>query len=291
MTMNRRNFNRTAVGAALLPWLASKTVAQPPVNAAPFRFSVMLWTLNKYGPAEKTMEMVAQAGYTGIELVGEWHKWTDTDAARFLGRTKSLGLTIDSMAGVRGFADPTDMDAIAADVKTAIAMAQKIDCKQIIMTSGKRMDLPNQHAGAIENLKRLNDLVAKADMQIVIEPIDVLENPPIYLTSVAEGFEMVRAVNSPHIRVLYDLYHEQRQAGNLIEKLEKNIDSIALFHVADVPGRHEPGTGEIRYDAIYRKMAELKYTGYVAMEFYPTGEPVASLRIAREQAIRAATQA
>ena len=249
----------------------------------------MLWTLNKYGPAEKTMEMVSQAGYTGIELVSEWHKWTDADAAQFLARAKSLGLTIDSMAGVKGFADPTDIDAIAADVKSAIVMAQKIDCKQIIMTSGKRLDLPNQHAGAIENLKRLNDLVAKANMQIVIEPIDVLENPSIYLTSVVEGFEMVRAVNSPHIRVLYDLYHEQRQAGNLIEKLEKNIDVIGLIHIADVPGRHEPGTGEINYNNIYRKLVQLNYRRMVAMEFHPKGDPVATLRAAKDEVIKAAT--
>lgn len=69
----------------------------------------------------------------------------------------------------------------------------------------------------------------------------------------------------------------------MIEKLEKNIDWIRLIHVADVPGRHEPGTGEINYRSIYRKLAELKYQGTVAMEFYPTGDPVETLRLAREQ--------
>jgi hydroxypyruvate isomerase len=118
----------------------------------------------------------------------------------------------------------------------------------------------------------------------VIEPIDRLENPPIYLDGVTEAFEIVRAVGSPKIKVLYDLYHEQRGMGNLIEKLEKNIDEVALIHVADVPGRHEPGTGEMNYGNIYRKLAELHYARVIAMEFYPTGDVVETLRRAREEA-------
>jgi hydroxypyruvate isomerase len=120
----------------------------------------------------------------------------------------------------------------------------------------------------------------------VIEPIDRLENPKIYLDGVTEAFEIVRAVGSPKVKVLYDLYHEQRGMGNLIEKLEKNIDEVGLIHVADVPGRHEPGTGEVNYINIYRRLAELHYRGVIAMEFYPTGDVVETLRRAREEAIQ-----
>lgn len=86
------------------------------------------------------------------------------------------------------------------------------------------------------------------------------------------------------LKVLYDLYHEQRESGNLIEKLEKNIGEVGLIHVADVPGRHEPGTGEVNYGNIYRKLAQLNYKGVIAMEFYPTGDVVETLRRAREEA-------
>jgi hydroxypyruvate isomerase len=85
-------------------------------------------------------------------------------------------------------------------------------------------------------------IVAKEQIDIVIEPIDQLENPTIYLASVTDGFDIVREVNSPNVKVLYDFYHEQRSFGNLIEKVEKNIGWIGLVHVADVPGRHEPGS-------------------------------------------------
>jgi hydroxypyruvate isomerase len=90
-------------------------------------------------------------------------------------------------------------------------------------------------------------------------------------------------VNHPQVQFLYDLFHEQIGEGNLIEKLEKHIDVIGLIHVADVPGRHQPGTGEINYTNIYRKLAALNYRGMVAMEFLPTGDAVEALRRAKEE--------
>jgi hydroxypyruvate isomerase len=103
---------------------------------------------------------------------------------------------------------------------------------------------------------------------------------------VTDGFEIARIVGAPNLRVLYDLYHEQRSYGNLLEKLEKNIDLVGLIHIADVPGRHEPGTGEIDYGAIYRELGRLGYEGWIAMEYYPTSEPVASLTKSRVEAQR-----
>jgi hydroxypyruvate isomerase len=94
-------------------------------------------------------------------------------------------------------------------------------------------------------------------------------------------------VDNLHVRLLYDFYHEQISEGNLIKKLQENIDLVGLVHVADVPGRHEPGTGEINYTSIFRKLAELKYDHFAAMEFIPSGDPVATLRSARELALQA----
>jgi len=142
----------------------------------------------------------------------------------------------------------------------------------------------NQHAAAIESLKRAADLLGSAGLVAVIEPIDRLENPTIYLDGVTEAFEIVKAVGSPNVKVLYDVYHEQRQFGNLIEKFEANIGQVGLIHIADVPGRHEPGTGEINYLNIYKKLAQLDYKGTIAMEFYPTGDIVQQLQRARDQA-------
>ena len=109
------------------------------------------------------------------------------------------------------------------------------------------------------------------------------------MTSANEAIEVVRAVNHPQVQFLYDIYHEQMSYGNLIDKLDKHIDVIGLIHIADVPGRHEPGTGEINYANIYRKLAQLNYHHNVAMEFIPTGDPVATLRAAKKLTWEAGT--
>ena len=140
-------------------------------------------------------------------------------------------------------------------------------------------------------MKYAADLCEKDGIEIVLEPIDLLEYKQEAVHSVAEAFEIIRAVGSPKVKVLYDFYHEQRGSGNLIEKLEKNIDLVGLVHIADVPGRHRPGTGEINYTNIYKKLAELHYNRFIGLEFMYQGDPVQELRTAREQAIAAMNNA
>jgi hydroxypyruvate isomerase len=264
-------------------------------TAAQFQFSVMLWTLEKQMPMDRALEVVAAAGYQGVELVGEFENWSPTDTRLMMRKMKSLGLVFDAMSGVKaGFADPGESAAFLTQLDNQIRWARVLGCAKIILLSGKKLDgvqAGAQKTTAIENLKHAAEMAAKANVDLVIEPIDPLENPTIYLTSVTEGFEIVRAVNSPRVKVLYDFYHEQRAFGNLIEKLEQNIDWVGLVHVADVPGRHEPGTGEIDYASIYRKLAELKYRGFIAMEFYPTRDPESTLRKARLEALQDASGA
>jgi hydroxypyruvate isomerase len=283
--MNRRAFAQMMVAALASPrWLQAEVPAAKGV-----RFSFMLWALERQAPFDRCVEMVAEAGYQGIELTGEFQKWSPEEMLRVMARLRSLGLVVDSMSGVRaGFAVPEETEAFREQFVEHLRYAKELECPQVILLSGKRIaDAAGQRVTAVENLKRAAEVAAKEGVEIVIEPIDLIENPPIYLASVSDGFEIVRAVNMPQVKVLYDFYHEQRSFGNLIEKLEKNVDLVGLVHVADVPGRHEPGTGEIDYVPIYRKLAELKYNRWIAMEYYPTEEPVASLKKAKIEAQRA----
>jgi len=254
----------------------------------------MLWTIEKQAPFDQCVEIVAAAGYNGVELVGEFQKWSPDETRRIMARMRSLGLVFDAMSGVKaGFAVPGDSELFMTQLTAQINSAKDLECPVIILLSGKRvegLDPAAQRQTSIDNLKRAADLAAKNSVEIVIEPIDPLENPTIFLRTVTDGFDIVRAVGSPQVKVLYDFYHEQRAFGNLIEKLEKNADLVGLVHIADVPGRHDPGTGEIDYTNIYRKLAELKYDKFIAMEFYPTSDPAASLkqaRVAAQQAMRA----
>ncbi len=290
--MDRRRFAKTAaaaLGAAAIPSLLSS--AQPSgSNSLPFNLSVMLWTVYKDLPFEQRLEKVAEAGYQAVELVKEFENWTDADFRRANSKKRSLGITFDATAGVwTGTADPAARDKFVADLKNFLPIAEKLECPAIIVLSGNRVEGLSHdahHEACIEALKRGADLAAKQKAALLLENIDQEENPKYYLTSVAEGFEIVRKVNHPNVKFLYDFYHEQIAEGNLIEKLEKNIDLVGLVHIADVPGRHEPGTGEINYANIFRKLAQLKYDRYAAMEFEPAGDPVAALRSARELVTR-----
>ena len=290
--MNRRNFARTVAGAALgaaaLPSFPALAAGDASV---PFKLSVMLWTVYKDLPFEQRLEKVAESGYHAVELVTEFKNWSDGDFRKANTKKRSLGITFDSTAGVwKGIADPAARDAFLADLKNFFPVAAKLECPTIIVLSGNRVDGVSHeahHNACIEALKPAADMAAKENVTLLLENIDQEENPKYFLTSVAEGFEITRKVDNPHVKFLYDFYHEQISEGNLIEKLEKNIDQVGLVHIADVPGRHQPGTGEIHYASIYRKLAELKYDRYAAMEFVPAGDSVAILRAARQQVAQA----
>jgi hydroxypyruvate isomerase len=240
--MQRMLTRRSFIGMTAAS-LAGHALAARQISAAGqanVQFSVMIWTLKKLGTFEENLERVAQAGYSHVELVGEFKQWSEDDYRRILARMQALKISVDATSGVSpGFADPAGADAFLAALKDLIPAAKRLECKQIILLSGKRVEgaaAGSQHAAAIEALKRAADVLSSAGLVAVIEPIDRIENPPIYLDGVTEAFEIVQAVGSPNIKVLYDVYHEQREFGNLIEKFEKNIGQVGLIHIADVPG-------------------------------------------------------
>lgn len=288
--MNRRQFSHLLAAAGLAKSLPS-VAAPAPKSAKGFHFSVMLWTLQKQAPFDRCLEIVSEAGYEGVELTGQFHKWSPEEGRRVMAKMRSLKLRFDLLSGVRaGFGDPNNASGFLEALAAQFQSAKEFESPRINLRAGHRtpgLSPAAQHAACVENLKRAAEMAEKQNIHIVIEPIDPIESPQEYMTSVVEGFSIVREVGSPYVRVLYDFYHEQRAAGNLIEKLEKNFDLVGLVHIADVPGRHEPGTGEIDYRNIYKKLAQLKYDKFIAMEFYPTSDPVAALRKARLDALQA----
>lgn len=301
--MNRRTFTQVMATAALgvaAPTLQSKAgraAAEPDASSTPFPLSIMLWTVFTGLPFDQRLQKVAEAGYSNVELVGEYAKWSPDDFAKANAARKQYGIRFDATAGLHnGIANPATQDAFLAELKEGLVPMETLSCPAMIVLSGNvvpGVSHEAQHACAVETLKRAAAMVEGRQIdgrpvELLLECIDPEENPHYFLQSAAEGIEIVRAVNHPQVRFLYDMFHEQISEGNLIEKLDKHIDVISLIHIADVPGRHEPGTGEINYANVYRKLAELNYKGMVAMEFHPTGEPVAALRTAREMVARTA---
>lgn len=292
--MNRREFSQKILGttlgiAATLPHPTPDRVAVAPSNAVTetsFPLSIMLWTIYRDLPFDQRLEKVAEAGYSAVELVGEFKKWSDADFMNFNRKKRELNITFDATSGIdRSLTNPSEREAFLADLQSLLTIADKIECPAIIVLSGNKvsgLSYAQQRQSCIEALKRAADGAEKRNVTVLLENIDPEENPNYFLTSVTEGFEIIAEVNHPNVKFLYDFYHEQIAEGNLTEKLEKNMDKIGLVHVADVPGRHEPGTGEINYANIFRKLVALGYKNRAAMEFLPTSDPVTSLRAARE---------
>jgi hydroxypyruvate isomerase len=306
--MNRRTFAQMIAGTLAgacglshssdLSGVDSKSVVKTAeVSTAPFMLSIMLWTVFADLPFEQRLEKVAEAGYQNVELVGEYRKWTEADFKRANAKRKELGISFDCTAGLkRGVSVPEHRQDLLDELRQTLPVMEKIDCPGMIVLSGNRVPgMPRevQHQCCVDTLKAATKLVEGKSIdgqpvRLLLETIDPEENPQYYLTEIVEALQVVQEVDHPQVQLLYDFYHEQITAGNLIAKLEKSISHLGLVHIADVPGRHEPGTGEINYQNIFAKLAELNYTGVVAMEFHPTGNPVTQLRAAHEMALRAA---
>jgi hydroxypyruvate isomerase len=308
--MNRRTFAQTLAGTAMGAYglgraanLFGKSTSpanQGGVSEAPFRLSIMLWTVFTNLPFEQRLEKVAEAGYRNVELVGEYDKWTEEDFKRANAKRKELGISFDCTAGLKhGVSNPDHRQALLAELRNALPIMEQIECPTMILLSGNKVPgMPRelQHQCCIDTLKAAAELVGGKSIdgkpvRLLLETIDPEENSQYFLTEIAEALEVVQAVGHPQVQLLYDFYHEQIAAGNLIAKLEKSIPHLGLVHIADVPGRHEPGTGEINYANIFKRLAELNYRGVVAMEFHPTGDPVTQLRAARDMALRAGREA
>jgi hydroxypyruvate isomerase len=177
--------------------------------------------------------------------------------------------------------DPAQRENFLADVRNAIIYAEKLDVPQILLMSGNAIPgrtHDEQYASLLEGSKRAGDLVATANLAAIVEPLNSLVNHKgFFLTTCVEGAKLIRQVDNPHVRLLFDIYHEQVQEGNVIRTLTEAADIVAVFHVADNPGRNDPGTGEINYHNVYQAIQQTGYSGYVAMEYLALGDQVESL--------------
>ncbi|HEV7513945.1 MAG TPA: TIM barrel protein [Candidatus Acidoferrum sp.] len=286
----------SAAGAAVsaATCFADSEAGQATANAAPpFKLSVMLWTVYEKLPFDQRIEKVAEAGYHAVELVNEHKNFSKEDYAKFRAKKSELHLTVDATSGIsHSLCDSSQRDAFLNEVRAKLPVLEELECNKLIVLSGDKVpgQTPQQmHENCIEGLKRAADITAAKNVGLLLENIDPEENPKYFLTSVSEGFEIVRSIGASNVQFLYDFFHDQIAEGNLLAKLEKNLDLIGVVHIADVPGRHDPGTGEINYPNIFRKLGQLGFNGYVAMEFIPEGETVAALRAAREMAIKYGT--
>ena len=251
--------------------------------------SVCIEVIFRELPFLDRMDAVAEAGFTAFEFWG----WRPKDIEGILKRKEERGLEVSAFCvdPMGRIVDYNTKHEFIAGVKDSIDVARKLDCSRLIVTAGNEIEgVPRkkQHRNIVRCLKQAARLVRKADVTLVLEPLNILvDHRGYYLYSSGEGFEILREVASPNVKLLYDVYHQQITEGNLIDTITKNIDLIGHFHTADVPGRHELGTGEINYANVFKKIDELGYDGFVGLEFMPSTDPGEALE--KVAGIRACT--
>ncbi|MBU0609685.1 MAG: TIM barrel protein [Armatimonadetes bacterium] len=222
---------------------------------------------------------VAEVGLPALEFWG----WKNKDVDAIKARADAAGVKIAGFCVVADapLVNPETTTTWVEGAKESILEARRVGVPTLIATTGQEMEIPRQaqHDAVVAGLKAVAPFAEEQGITLVLEPLNVLtDHKGYFLVTSDEGFEIIGEVASPRVKLLFDIYHQQISEGNLIVRITSNIDKIGHFHVADVPGRFEPGTGEINYTNVFARMAELDYAGYVGLEFRPSTDPATALK-------------
>ncbi len=289
--LNRRNFLKSAAAAsgavlASSRGLSSAQAAQDVGAKGPYKLKyapVSTW-FTDIPDFEDRLQRIYDEGFRAVENNGV-KTWKQEDIRRYAKKLHQLGMehgifvaNLGVSAGA-GVVDPKQHPRFIEEVKKAIEVAKIVGNKFVTITTGNeipRMLRGQMRVNVIEGLKKGGELLAKAGITGVIEPLNIKrDHPGYFLARSDEAYEVMKAVDNPHIKILFDIYHQQITEGNLIENIQQFWDEIGYFQFADVPGRHEPWTGEINYRNVFKAIYQMnKKTGrdlIVGMELGPTG--------------------
>jgi len=231
-------------------------------------------------PFEERIRRVHALGYGAFEFWG-W-KGKDLDAIR--SAKDETGLELAALSVEPGFCvvDPGDPSDLIAGVSESVQVARSFACSRLIVTTGDV--LPNEtyettRRLVVRRLRTMASVAADGGATLVLEPLNPLvDHHGYWLTTLPQAVDIVQEVDSPGLRILDDLYHQQITEGNLISNLTKYIKWIGHFHTAGVPGRHELVGGELDYRALFDAIDATGYHGFVGLEFTPTTTAEAALQ-------------
>ena len=238
--------------------------------------SVSRWCYQKI-PLDELCQRSAEMGLKAIDLLGveEW------EVPRRYGLICSMGY-----AGGGDIPNALNRVENHAKIEEAfrknIPIAAKESVPNVITFSGNRAGMSDEEGAknTIAGLNRVKKIAEDNGVTICVELLNSKVDHHDYMCDhTAWGVPVMEAVNSPRVKLLYDIYHMQIMEGDLIRTIQKNIQWLGHFHTGGVPGRHElDNTQEVRWDAVMRGIAATNYNGYVAHEFVPTRDPLTSLR-------------
>ena len=245
------------------------------------RFSVNVSILFKEVPFLDRFARVSGAGFGAVEF---WWPGNDVeDLDEVAEAVSAAGVSValmnfsagDMAAGDRGLAgDPGRSEEFRENVPVALELARSVGCRRMNVLVGHEspgMDREQQLSLARENVGFAADEAREAGIEVVVEAVNTFENGPYLLHTTEQAVAFVRSVERGNLGIQHDLYHMQRMEGNLVATLREHIGVIGHVQIADSPGRGQPGTGEIHYPYVLRSLEDLGYSGYVGLEYNPTG--------------------
>jgi hydroxypyruvate isomerase len=224
----------------------------------------------------------------------EFWDWQTKDLEAIKKALKENGLKLGVFQGdTEGrMTNPEDKDRYIAGVMKSLEPAKMLGAKSLFLMSDilkadrtvEELPTPipaeQKREATLTVLRALRGVGERENITFVIEPLNThVDHRGYSLNHSKPAFEMVREIGSPNVKVVYDIYHMQIMEGNVIQTIKDNIDAIGYIHVADVPGRNQPGTGELNYTNIISALRALKYRGIVGFEFIPKG--AASAKVVR----------
>lgn len=227
----------------------------------------------------------AEAGFKGVEYLFPY----DFSAQKIKNELDIYGLTQvlfnlpagDWMAGERGIAClPERVEEFRKGVDQAISYATIMGCTQVNCLSGIIPEGLSQHDAEktlVKNLKYAADKLELAGVRLVVEAINTQDMPGFCVNNTKQALRLISEVDNKNIQYQYDIYHMQIMEGNIARTLSDHLSTIGHVQLADNPGRHEPGTGELNYGFLFQHLDNIGYKGWIGCEYVPANGTEAGL--------------
>jgi len=249
------------------------------------QFAANLTMLFNEVPFMERFERAGKAGFKAVEFLfpypfsaAEIKQALDQNQLKLVLHNLPAG---DWDAGERGIAcHPDRVDEFRQGVSKAIEYAKVLGVHQLNCLAGKApAGVENKilHTTFVENLRYAASELKKANLRLLIEPINTFDIPGFYLNTTKQAVDILSEVGADNLLVQYDIYHAQRMEGELANTIEKNLSKIGHIQLADNPGRNEPGTGEINYHFLFKFLDRIGYQGWIGCEYKPTANTEAGL--------------
>ncbi len=286
--MQRRNFVRSSLlGSAALSGSAISNFSSSLGGGPPFKmkFAPHL-NMFKHHAGDDPIDQInfmADQGFTAFEDNNMMRRETSLQekiGKALVDRNMTMGVFVTGRVQSDGKPtlagnDEALRSAFLESIASSVEVAKRVNATWMTVVPGSvdhRLKMGYQTTNVIEILKRACETLEPHNLTMVLEPLNFFNHPGLFLTEIPQAYQICKAVASPACKILFDIYHQQIQEGNLIPNMEKAWKEIAYFQIGDNPGRKEPTTGEINYENIFKYIHEKGYRGVLGMEhgnFHP----------------------